>query len=394
MHVAFHYLGCAQECPEGLRAPSRVGVLIECLTDVVDQVTVVAYDPPARPMFEDGTEYLIECANVSLLSLGAKGSRRDHLERRKRVGGIVAPASTEWDVLIFLVPNRRALLVHRASACVRNVAFVVGTTATGSQGGRWAFRRRLVGALNRMWTEYQQRRILRGSALTLINSDELRASVREHARNIKVVTLSARRERHVFESADRFNGPNLNLMVAGRVTVEKGVIDAVEAFALVKRSFPGARLHVIGEGPALDAMLSRASDLRVREGLVLYGWIPSGDELFALFRGMDVFVLASFAAYEGFPQVIWEAMAHSVPVICTPVRGTQGVLEHERDVLFVPMRDPNAMADAVVRLANEPDLLCRIISNGFDLARRTSMDRTVADIVAGIGESWPELARR
>jgi glycosyltransferase involved in cell wall biosynthesis len=393
MHIAVHYIGCAESNAEGIGVPSRAGAFIECLAEAVAQVTVVAFSVPDRPLFEDGVEYTVRNPNASLLSLGPKGTWREYLPRRRRVARIVEPASAEWDVLIFyFLPNRRAHLVYRASRCRRIVGFVVGTTVLGAHS-RATLRRRAMSVFARSWTAFQQRQVLRRAGLLVANSEELLHRIRLHPKNVRTVTLSARRARHAFKAADRFRGSEVNLLLAGRITLEKGVLVAVEAFALLKEDLPHARLHVAGEGAALDAMLDRAHELGVGEELVLHGWLPAGDRLFDLYRDMDVLLMPSYGE-EGFPQVLWEAMAHSVLVVCTPVRGAREAFQHEHDVLFVPMKDHVAIADAVRRLSNDPELRQRLLSAGFERSRSTSIDDTVNDMLDAITESWPELTRR
>ena len=394
VHVALHYIGAASAVDGGVGVPSRAGAFVEVLADCVRHVTIVAYEPPPSPGFDDGVEYVVRAPNVSFVSLGAKGSWRDHLERRRRVARIVREASPSWDVLLFyFLPNRRARLVYAANRCPKVVSFVVGTVALGALPAGTSAGRRLVSRLGTLWTALQLRGVIRRSGLVVVNSDELRASLPARARTAaRVVLLAARHSSQRWRTGDRFQGAGVNLMVAGRMTLEKGVLDAIDAFAIVKKRLHAARLHLAGDGPALDAALERASALGVRDDVIAHGWVPAGDALFSLMREMDVFLMPSYADYEGFPQVIWEAMAHSVLVVCTCVRGPREVLDHERHVLFVPMRDPAAMAEAILRLADDSALRRRLLAEGFDAAEPANVDATVQGILAGVAETWPALA--
>jgi glycosyltransferase involved in cell wall biosynthesis len=75
-----------------------------------------------------------------------------------------------------------------------------------------------------------------------------------------------------------------------------------------------------------------------------------------------------------------EAAAMGLPVIATDVRGCRQVVEHERTGLLIPVRDPDAIAAAVRRLAENADLRRTMGEAGVELARREFDQRRVIDI--------------
>lgn len=391
INLAFHYLGCAVRTVDGrVGVPSRIGPLLGCLSASVERLSVVAYDPPSSPTLEDGVEYTIDAANASLVSLGSKGGRSDYVERRRRVASVVAEASQTWDVVLYYLHNRRVHLVHRANRCQRVAGFVVGTTERPALPPDTPFTERLLSRMNGMWTERQMKDVLRHAQLGIVNSEELLSEVRG-VPHVRKVYLSTRPKRFTYRVEDRFGGSEVKVMIAGRLELEKGVHDALEAFALVRSDIPNSTLHIAGDGPARTALQTRAMELGIEEAVIFHGWVPADERLYALYRDMDVFLLPSYAAYEGFPCVLWEAMAHSVLVVSTPVRGPRSALRDEHDLLFVRPRDPKDMAEAIVRLAREPELRKRLITSAFAKAEPTSVEGMVGTILDGIATAWPEL---
>ncbi|QCK87608.1 glycosyltransferase [Phreatobacter aquaticus] len=77
------------------------------------------------------------------------------------------------------------------------------------------------------------------------------------------------------------------------------------------------------------------------------------DYLACIARLANVFVLASHL--EGLPLALVEAMALGVPCISTDINGIPEAVRHGRNGLLVPPRDPPALAEAIARLAREPD---------------------------------------
>jgi glycosyltransferase involved in cell wall biosynthesis len=75
---------------------------------------------------------------------------------------------------------------------------------------------------------------------------------------------------------------------------------------------------------------------------------------------------------DGFAITQLEAMAHGCPVIATPNCGR--VVTPEEDGLLVPPRDPEALAKAVLRCAQEQDLLSAMSRRAQHTAQRFTLD--------------------
>ncbi|HEX9506491.1 MAG TPA: glycosyltransferase family 4 protein, partial [Acidimicrobiia bacterium] len=141
----------------------------------------------------------------------------------------------------------------------------------------------------------------------------------------------------------------------GRLVAEKGYPELFDALSRL----PGDRyvLAVVGAGDpdkpdALDpALVARARDRGVR-------FLGHRDDVDALYAAMDVFVLASHR--EGFPRAAMEAAAMGLPIVATDVRGCRQVVEHDRNGLLVPVRDPAALARAVAQLGDHPERRSRM----------------------------------
>jgi glycosyltransferase involved in cell wall biosynthesis len=89
----------------------------------------------------------------------------------------------------------------------------------------------------------------------------------------------------------------------------------------------------------------------------VHGWV-SQEQLDALYRRTDVFVLASFA--EGLPGVLMEAMAMEIPCVSTWITGVPELIRDGVDGLLVAPSDVGAMAGAIARLMDDVTLRRRI----------------------------------
>jgi glycosyltransferase involved in cell wall biosynthesis len=372
--------------------PSRVGPLVDSLAEAVADVVVLAYDPPDPIGSEDSTDYLSSAQNVSFVSLGPKGTWRSHRSRSRRVGGIVRACISDRDLLLLQFPNRRAINVARAASGSRIAALIVGHSRSAIRQTGWPWRRKAASWLSAVTEDRNHRSILRRAGVVVTNSEELKRRYENDASPPAVLPLSGRRARYVHEASDRMTGEHVNLMLCGRMEREKGVFEALDAVIDLRNEDLGdrLRLHIVGSGGALPDLLRRAEQAGLRHAVVDHGWIPSGPKLFDLYRSMDVLLVPSYA--EGLPYTVWEAMAHSVLVVCTPVGGLKDAFADELDVLFVPPGSSRAIADALGRLVLDAPLRRQMIAGAFERARIATLEANVAVILDLVRTRWPELA--
>ena len=135
----------------------------------------------------------------------------------------------------------------------------------------------------------------------------------------------------------------------------KGQRELLQALARL----PEARLVLAGRdlehGGAFQDELERESErLGVRER-VEFGF---HDDVPALLETLDVVALPSWT--EGLPLVLLEAMARGRPVVATPVGGTPELVTDGETGLLVPPRDPEALAEALRRILDDPGLARRL----------------------------------
>lgn len=140
------------------------------------------------------------------------------------------------------------------------------------------------------------------------------------------------------------------VLSVGRLSVEKDLPTLVQAFAVVHRQHPETRLLLAGEGPDRERVQALVEGMELDDIVRLPGRTVTP---LAWMRRAAVFVLAS--RYEGFGNVLIEAMACGTPVVSTdcPV-GPREILEGGRLGELVPVGDVPAMAQAIVRALDRP----------------------------------------
>jgi glycosyltransferase involved in cell wall biosynthesis len=141
----------------------------------------------------------------------------------------------------------------------------------------------------------------------------------------------------------------------GRFRPQKGYADLLVAMKQVKENAPTARLLLVGDAELQADLEAKAMSLGLDEVVTFAGVRTDVPEILT---ALDVFVLASL--WEGMPNAILEAMAAGLPVVATAVGGTPEVVVDGVTGLLVPPRDPTALAQAITRLLDDPDLRQRM----------------------------------
>lgn len=154
-------------------------------------------------------------------------------------------------------------------------------------------------------------------------------------------------------------GTSVGVLYVGRLVREKGVLELLEAFALVRQQLDCALL-IAGEGPSESELRGLAKELGVQQHVSFLGFLNQ-DELEGVYEEAHMLVLPSYR--EGFPTVVLEAMSHGLPLITTPIRGALDHLREGENVLFVPLRSPDRLAAAIATLARDEGLRKQIGEN-------------------------------
>ena len=165
----------------------------------------------------------------------------------------------------------------------------------------------------------------------------------------------------------RLEGKRVILTVS-RLYEHKGHDKVIEAMPLILEKIPNAVYLIVGSGPMEMRLKSLVKKLALEDHVLFVGYIS--DELLPQFYNLcDVFVLATREVekpgwVEGFGIVFLEANACGKPVISGRTGGAiEAVLDQKTGLLINPF-NINEIAEATVRLLNDPELASRLGNNG------------------------------
>jgi len=164
-------------------------------------------------------------------------------------------------------------------------------------------------------------------------------------------------------------GEETVLISVGRLAKEKNLRRLLQAFAQVVQRHPDVRLVLLGDGPNRKELVELTQDLGIAGRVDFVGKVPF-EEIPCYLKAADLFCFSSLTETQGLVTV--EAMAAGLPVVAVDATGTRDVIEHGKDGLLTP-DDSQALAQAISRVLEDPQLADRLKAAGLDKARSYSI---------------------
>ena len=178
-------------------------------------------------------------------------------------------------------------------------------------------------------------------------------------------------------------GAELAILTVGGIEPRKGSLTLLRAFAAARAALPERRpvLLVAGGATLFDHRDEIGRFHALRDDLDLDGSVRvlgpvTDEELERLYRAADVFALPS--TKEGFGLAVLEALAAGVPAVVSDLDVFRTYLTDGDSALMAPVGDHDALADAMVRAARDPELAARLRDGGRVVAARHGWDAAAA----------------
>jgi glycosyltransferase involved in cell wall biosynthesis len=163
----------------------------------------------------------------------------------------------------------------------------------------------------------------------------------------------------------------LSFLMIARLLADKGVREYVAAARLIRARYPDVRFRLVGPlDPNPSALRREEIQKWVREGLIDY--LGELEDVRPAIAASSVYVLPSYR--EGTPRTVLEAMAMGRPAVTTDAPGCRETVVHGVNGYLVPVRDAEALAQALERFIQEPELVGqmggesrRIVADKYDV---------------------------
>jgi len=140
-----------------------------------------------------------------------------------------------------------------------------------------------------------------------------------------------------------FNEP-LKLLFVGRVEARKGIYELFEIYEYLTLNGINFELNIVGGGDLFE-FCKKEIERQKAENIILHGMISDRQVLHALYETADIFIFPSYD--EGFPRVLYEAMAHSIPIFTTFVGGIPGRMIDNVNCIEIPVKNGSESAKII-----------------------------------------------
>ena len=227
---------------------------------------------------------------------------------------------------------------------------------------------------------HAKRAALRRSDVVTVNSSATAAAVKDLCPDLRPEripmgvsvdgTPDASARDAILKHHRRGTGPLV--VFVGRLVWEKGADDLIRAMDSLRGRLPQAVALIIGDGPERAALEALTRELDMGDHVRFLGWLAPS-QVSAHLAAADVFVGPSKRAPDGWVEAqgltFLEAMANGTPVVATRCGGIVDAVRHEETGLLVDQAAPDEIADAIVRLAESPQLARRLADQGRRLVQ-------------------------
>ncbi|GAB4548290.1 MAG: hypothetical protein Kow0063_43240 [Anaerolineae bacterium] len=199
-------------------------------------------------------------------------------------------------------------------------------------------------------------------------SNGLRSYARETAPDLPIQVIPNAIDLSAFTPPPQraMDGP-VRLLYVGRFNVFKNVETLVEAVGrLVALDVGEFELYLVGEGEQRPVLERMVSELGLTRQVHFVGWVAR-EHIVDHYRRADIFVTAT--TWEGMPNTVLEAMACGLPIVGTQASGLRDLVHDGVNGYLVPLKDPDALAEA----------LARLIDNGYERRRMGRESRRLVE---------------
>lgn len=182
------------------------------------------------------------------------------------------------------------------------------------------------------------------------------------------------------------------LLFVGRLALEKGLSDLLEALHLGQQQGLLLDLTIVGDGPERGNLEILANQYDLQGQVRFKGYIPAGEKLWKCYTQADMFILPSLSEAQG--KVLIEAMAAGLPIIATRVGGIPSIIEHRRTGLLVPPHSPEKIIEEIRNLMRDPVTWGRMAESALAVARFYTIEGQTKKMMEQLADDFFALGWR
>lgn len=202
--------------------------------------------------------------------------------------------------------------------------------------------------------------VLRKSDFILTVSNHFKDSLLKFCKKVYVIKPMIAITKGDFFKRDYSNFKVNKFLFVGRVEENKGIFELIEIMRLINKVHP-IEVDIVGGGDKYNKVLEIIATQNLHF-IKLHGLISDKEELKKMYNQSDGFLFTSH--FEGFPRVLYEAMASGLPIYTTFVGGIPGLMKNNYNCLEIPVKDSLRASEVILSTFDNTNLLKEISING------------------------------
>jgi len=171
------------------------------------------------------------------------------------------------------------------------------------------------------------------------------------------------------------NKKEMTIICVGSLAEKKGHLFLFEALKDANFDF---HLNIAGEGSLRPHLESFIKEHNMGDKITLLGFLNK-EELNQAYLKSDIFVLSS--KWEGFPNVVLEAMSYALPVVSTKVSGAEDIIEDGKSGFLVPSGNKKKLTEVISKLAKDYSLREKIGKGARERVKNNLMDKHIDKLI-------------
>jgi glycosyltransferase involved in cell wall biosynthesis len=382
MKLGFYYHVPIVVSENGVKIPSYFGVFLDALASEIDVLYIMMHK--ARPHEMSEADYVLKSSNIHFIDLGIKTKAWYRTIFHRKILKKPLQVMNQCDLILVRAPSPLAPYFYKYLNKVKLVYMVVGDYAESVKQTKVRTLREFIVNQYVLHNDFMFRKRIQKTDI-VVNSPALLKKYKSVSKSIQLIRTTTLLETDLYNRADTCEDSRIQLLYTGRIDPLKGLVELIEAVAIIKKEYPNLILNIVGwelSGKKhVEKQLCQIAEANgILSDVIFHGKKKVGDELNSFYRTSDIYVIPSYE--EGFPRTIWEAMANSLPVIATRVGGIPEYLTHKKDAYLIPPKSVKAVVEAIRTVIHSKDLRQTLIKNGMEQAKETTLPNQTKKLVA------------
>lgn len=228
-------------------------------------------------------------------------------------------------------------------------------------------------SINHQWIE----RELNQASVVFVLAKSFAEELRSWGVKTPIVLTTTKVDDRMIEKFDiaTRTGQGNNLLFLSRIEKTKGIYEAIETYAILKKQYPELKLTITGDGselPKVRALIAK----KALPDIIITGAL-SGDALIQSYKSaLLLLLLTSYG--EGMPTVVLEGMAFGLPIITRNVGGIPDFFENDKMGFISDSLDPQVYANAISRYLDDQKLTANTAHYNHEYAKTHFMASHIA----------------